>query len=149
MTDQAATPTYSVEVRRTFAAPREKVFAAWTDPATIAQWHAGADHQTVVAEYDLRVGGNYRYEFKNAQTGDVKPVWGSFREVSSPERLVYTWNLTGDAGKAEDTIVTVEFHDRGKQTEIILRHELFLNTEIRDLHEQGWNGCFDRLIGGA
>ena len=59
-----------------FAALREKFFRAWTDPEAVKQWHASEEYQTHVAELDLRVGGRYRFEFKQLSDGVVKPVWG-------------------------------------------------------------------------
>ena len=44
-----------------------------------------------------------------------------------------------------ETLVTVEFLDRGEETEVVLTHELFPNAEICEQHNQGWNGCLDRL----
>lgn len=44
-----------------------------------------------------------------------------------------------------DSVVTVEFRDKGEETEIVLHHEFFPAAEIRDAHEQGWNGCIDRF----
>jgi uncharacterized protein YndB with AHSA1/START domain len=45
-----------------------------------------------------------------------------------------------------ETLVTVEFRDRGQSTEVILTHELFPNAEARDEHTKGWSGCLDRLL---
>jgi uncharacterized protein YndB with AHSA1/START domain len=43
-------------------------------------------------------------------------------------------------------VVTLEFHERGKQTEVVLTHENFASAESRDRHEHGWNGCLDSLV---
>ncbi len=109
------------------------------------QWHASEEYQTHVAELDLRVGGRYRFEFKQLSDGVVKPVWGTYREVTPPERLVYTWQMDSPDMKLGETVVTVEFLDRGKETEVVLTHELFPNAEICEQHNQGWNACFDSL----
>jgi len=75
--------------------------------------------------------------------GDPFDAFGTFQDVRSPEKLVYTWNWSHrDIG---DTLVTLEFRDLGGQTELVLTHERFPNIEERDGHSQGWNGCFDRL----
>ena len=61
--------------------------------------------------------------------------------------LVYTWKWENDLalGGPDDTIVTVESHDREKQTEVIPTQEGFTNTPARDEHGRGWVGCLDRL----
>ena len=52
-----------LEIRHICAAPRERVYRAWTDAKELAKWfHPTPDHSTVVSELDLRVGGNYRVE---------------------------------------------------------------------------------------
>lgn len=64
--------------------------------------------------------------------------------LDPPRKLVYTWLWETDLEVAE-TLVTVEFHDRGGSTGIVLTHELFPNDEARGRHEMGWTGCFDKL----
>ena len=50
-----------VRIERTFAAPAEAVFDAWTNPEVMRRWfHCGPDWETPVAEVDLRVGGTVR-----------------------------------------------------------------------------------------
>ncbi len=41
--------------------------------------------------------------------------------------------------------MTVEFHDRGTQTEVVLTHEQFVDAADRDQHAAGWGGCLERL----
>ena len=56
-TPQPSAPT-SLRITRTFAAPREKVFQAWTDPQALAKWFApSAEFQTRIPTFELRVGG--------------------------------------------------------------------------------------------
>lgn len=134
-------PTLRLE--RTFAAPRERVFRAWTDPAELSRWFAPTDeHTTKVIALDVRVGGRYRVEM-HSPSGNVHIVVGTFREVRPPEKLVFTWAWEGkDMG---ETLVTLEFRDRAGSTDLILTHELFPTQELRDEHSRGWNGCLTRL----
>jgi uncharacterized protein YndB with AHSA1/START domain len=142
MATAAAPQTTSLQVRRTFAAPREKVFRAWTDPKTLKQWFGPPGFETTVAEMDLRVGGKFRLTLRKP-TGDVVTAFGTFREIRASERLVYSWNW--DYNDIGDTIVTLEFFDAGGETELVLTHERFRTVEQRDGHNTGWMGCFDRL----
>ena len=135
--------TTSLQLRRIFAAPRTKVFRAWTDPQALTQWFGPPGYTTLSADVDLRKGGKYRLTMRKDPDGDPFDAFGTFQDVRSPEKLVYTWNWSHrDIG---DTLITLEFRDLGGQTELVLTHERFPNIEERDGHSQGWNGCFDRL----
>jgi len=75
-----------------------------------------------------------------------------YREVAAPEKLVFTWawEAGGGCGDSEneqpvETLVTVEFREKGQTTEVLLTHELFPNAESRDKHQEGWSGCLARL----
>jgi uncharacterized protein YndB with AHSA1/START domain len=138
-----AIQTTSLQLRRTFAAPREKVFRAWTDPQALKQWFGPPGYKTTAAEVDLRKGGKYKLTMHKEPDGDPFSAFGMFQEVRSPERLVYSWNW--DHREIGDTLVTLEFRDLDGRTEVVLTHERFPNTEERDGHNQGWSGCFDRL----
>jgi uncharacterized protein YndB with AHSA1/START domain len=70
-------------------------------------------------------------------------VGGVYRLIDPPAKLVYTWKWEESAGA--ESVVTVEFLDRGTSTEVLLRHEGLESTEQRDRHEEGWKGCLDKL----
>ncbi len=134
----ANTPT--LRVSRTFSASRERVFAAWTDPQQLKTWWGPHGFTTPSAEIDLRVGGGFRLAMRSPDGKSIL-LTGTYREVSPPTRLVYTWQFEG----SEITLVTVEFNDRGNATEVVLTHEKFASEEARASHQQGWGGCLDRL----
>ena len=58
MTEPLATPVLRIE--RTFDAPVERVFRAWSDPGELSRWAWGSIGHDVTADVDLRVGGGYR-----------------------------------------------------------------------------------------
>lgn len=135
----------SLSLRRTFAAPRERVFAAWTDPAQLAQWFGPVGYQAEVLEVDLRVGGRYRIGFRPESASETEShVSGEFLEVTPPARLRYTWVWEEQEG-FPNTIVTVEFHDKGNETEVALSHERFPNAEECERHRQGWTSTLTKL----
>ena len=133
----------AVHLTRLVAAPRATVFRAWTDPAVLQRWWGPPGFSCPSAEIDLRVGGRYRIAMQPPD-GEVFHLSGRFQEVDPPRRLVYSWCWEGAAEPAE-TLVTVEFHARGRSTEIVLHHALFATVALRDRHRQGWGGCLDRL----
>jgi len=138
----AYNPETTLEIRRTFKAPREKVFAAWTKAEGLSQWHAPTPEHKAQAQVDLRVGGKYRIKITHAK-GAVHTAVGVYREIIEPEKLVYSWSW--EDGSVTDTLVTVDFHDRGGATEVVLTHEFMPDQEWRDKHAQGWTGCLAAL----
>jgi uncharacterized protein YndB with AHSA1/START domain len=131
----------AIALSRVFAAPRERVFRAWTDPAEVAGWWWPWSPSV---EIDLRVGGTYRLAAVHPAAG-LLAVTGAFREVRPPERLVYTWRWEGEADAAE-TLVTVEFRALADgATEVALAHDRFPSVDLADRHRQGWDDCLDRL----
>lgn len=145
MAPTSQTTPVTLRLARTLAAPREKVFRAWTSPAELKRWSAPGDLVPALAEVDLKVGGKYRIHMQ-APDGTVNKVMGVYQVVDPPQRLVYTWSWeTGD--DHSETLVTVEFFERGpNRTEVVLTHERFPNTLARDRHQQGWTGCLDKFI---
>lgn len=136
-------PDTSLTVRRTFAARRERVFRAWTDPESLRQWSCPVGMTVTEAEVDLRVGGAYRVAMLPSDKGEASVAYGTYREIHPPERLVYTWRWEG--GEMGETLVTVEFRDLGSETEVVLVHEFFPAPDVRDLHNQGWAACMEHL----
>jgi len=148
------TPEFTLEVRRTFAAPREKVFAAWAQRKQLEEWMCkdATSHTVIHHQQDIRTGGRYLMEVRDPSKGEVYWGQGVYREVKPPEKIVFTWSWTKDKpGGAQlhpdspETQVTVEFFARGNSTEVVLTHATFGSAKDRDEHNQGWNGCLDIL----
>jgi uncharacterized protein YndB with AHSA1/START domain len=140
-TTKDAASTTSLEIRRVIPATRQRVFDAWTQAKELDRWSAPSP-MTPRAEVDLRVGGRYRIVMR-APDGTEHRVGGVYRVIDPPSKLVYTWKWEESA--MEDSVVTVEFHDRGKSTEVVLRHDGLTDAESRARHEHGWNACLDNL----
>ena len=134
----------SLRLNRRFSAPRDVVFRSWTEPEELKKWFGPVGHATVIAEVDLRVGGHYRIGMKKVPDGEVFHVSGTYREVSAPERLVFTWAWEGKEMDPTETLVTVEFRDLGAATEVALTHARFASAEQRDRHVEGWTSSFDK-----
>jgi uncharacterized protein YndB with AHSA1/START domain len=102
---------------RGFDAPRAKVWRALTEPELLKRWLGSMPNWTFpLCEVDLRVGGKYRYEWRNTVTGATMGMGGKFLEITAPERLVAT-ELFDEAwypGEAIDTQVLTE--KNGKTT---------------------------------
>lgn len=138
----------AIAITRTFDAPREAVFAAWTDPTQFSRWLGPGDIQAEVVALDPRVGGAYRIVMHRVPGGGHSAVRGTYREVEPPSRLVFTWAWEEDAEThpaGHETLVTLTLRALGNRTELTLRHERFDSEKSRDSHNHGWNACFDKL----
>jgi uncharacterized protein YndB with AHSA1/START domain/DNA-binding transcriptional ArsR family regulator len=135
------TPDQTLHVTRLIKAPRARVFAAWTTPE-IMKWLGGDGCQVVDAAIDLRPGGEYRFQVKGKH-GDTE-IYGTYREVKAPSRLVFTWQGTCGACPT-DTLVTVDLTEKNGGTEVSITHEGFADAENRDGHNDGWTVSLRRL----
>jgi uncharacterized protein YndB with AHSA1/START domain len=125
---------------RHFDVPPERVFDAWLS-RDWAEWIGTPGVRGEIVELEPHVGGRYRIVMHRSDGGAL-PVWGSYREIVRPSKLVFTWKWDLEAG---DTLVTLTFKPSKGGTELLLRHEGFTSTERRDNHNKGWTGTFDKL----
>jgi uncharacterized protein YndB with AHSA1/START domain len=131
---QAATATVTTpsdrEIRceRVFAAPRDRVYAAYTDPALIPEWWGPCGMTTVVDVMDVRPGGSWRFVMSRAD-GRETGFRGTYREVTPPERIVQTFEWEGMPGHI--SVETAEFEDLGDRTRVVTT-SIFHTTEERD-----------------
>ena len=137
-------PENSLQLRRTFAAPRERVYRAWTDAKEFALWfHPTTDHSTIITQLDFKVGGNYSLEMHH-KDGNVHKLSGTYQQIKPPEKLVFTWRWASDP-PGQESVVSLEFRDLGDRTEILLNHGQFPNADSREKHNHGWMGCLEQL----
>jgi uncharacterized protein YndB with AHSA1/START domain/predicted enzyme related to lactoylglutathione lyase len=140
---QTAAPV--LEISRTFDAPRERVFAAFTTPALIRAWFGPVDSRIGAVTFDARLGGTYRIEM-SPTNGEAYNVSGTITEYDPPSRIAYTFRWEEDDPADEiDTLVRIEFVERGAQTEMRFHQEQFRSVESRDRHGEGWGESFDKL----
>jgi uncharacterized protein YndB with AHSA1/START domain len=136
-------------VTRVFDAPRRLVFDAYTKPKLVKAWLLGPDGWSMpVCEIDLRVGGKYRYVWKNDAEGSEMGMGGIYREVVAPERIVATevFDEAWYPGEAVDTIVLVERGGKTTLTQTILYNSRETrNAVLESPMERGMAASFDRL----
>ena len=138
-------PATELVMRREVAAPRERVFAAWTDVALAALWWAPRGFTTLSCEMDGRPGGAWRRRMR-APDGMLITKYGVYRQIAAPERLVFTYNTEGGGIDDPETLVTLTFADLGDRTRLTLRHTLFETDAQAGDHEGGWTGSLERLV---
>ena len=128
-------------IRRILPAPREEVFAAWTDPVGMGKWMCPGDTTRSEVELDVRVGGKFRILMKGPKQ-DYDHT-GEYQVVEPPSKLVFTWISAGT--DHQTTLVTIELLERGKkECELVLTHER-LRPEAVERHRGGWGQIADRL----
>jgi len=133
---------------RVFDAPREKVWAALTDPELIPQWWGPRQYTTVVDVMDVRPGGQWRFVHQAEEGSDEHGFRGVYREVTEPERIVQTFEWEGMPGHI--AVETMELEDLGDGRTKINTVSLFHTTEERDgMFNSGMEGgaseTYDRL----
>lgn len=150
-TAQKATVTLPAEreihVERTFEAPRERVFAAYTDPELIPQWWGPRETTTIVEEMDATTGGKWRFVMRNPDGSEIG-FRGVFREVTPPERIVQTFEWEGMPGHV--SVDTAVFEDLGGGRTKVVSTSIFHTPEERDGMiesgmERGMNETYARL----
>lgn len=116
-------------VTRTFDAPARIVFKAWTTAELFRQWWAPKSFGLTLlsCEIDARVGGGYKLVFRNPQSGEPMPFFGTYLEVAPNARLVWTNEEAGAAGP----VTTVTFEEKGGKTLVVMR-ELYPSKEALD-----------------
>ena len=118
------TETTTLRIERSFDAPAQAVFDAWTSEEVLHRWfHAEHDWETTQAEVDLRVGGVVCVVMRDPHK-DVEYGGGHFTEIDPPTRLAFTWIWDDNPTR---TLIEVEF----EETDGI--------TTVRFTHSDLWN----------
>ena len=139
--------TTSVRLERSYEAPPEAVFDAWTNPEVLRRWWvADPSWRTPLAEVDLRVGGGYRLTMEEPGSGARHTVQGEYLEIRRPELLVYSWRWElEEGGTGHESTVTVRFIADGGRTNVVLEHAGLEDRGSAERHAAGWTGCLENL----
>ncbi|MBX9880584.1 MAG: SRPBCC domain-containing protein [Sphingomonas sp.] len=154
------TPRFTIT--RHFAAPRERVWAAWTQPEQLARWFGPKGSAGTILAFDPRPGGEWRGRM---ETPDGATMFSKFvfREVTPPSRLVWVHGFADAAGNRIrapfaaqfplELLTTVDFAEDGAGTRITLawepldaspEEEAFFASMMASM-EGGWSGSFEQL----
>lgn len=133
-----------LDLERTYRAPAQAVFDAWTSEAVLRRWFYGQPGWDVPeATVDLRVGGEVRVVMRDPQTGVEHGGGGRYTELDPPRRLAFTWLwddstirtiIELDLEESADGLTTVRFRHRGLWDEEAVRS-----------HTEGWTVCLNNL----
>ena len=125
-----------VRVTRQFNAPRQLVYDAHTKPELIRKWMGYTDWDMPVCEMDVRVGGKYRWQWKNKESGKQFGFFGAFTEVDGPGRLVHDeyfdpGDIGGSMPAGDPCIVSLDLKEQNGVTTLVCNMK-FASKETRD-----------------
>ena len=139
-----------ITLTRTFDAPRDLVFKAWTESERLKQWFGPRGFTNPVCEVEPRPGGALKIHMRGP-TGTTYPFLGTFNEVAAPEKIVFTGIAQDDmAQPLFETVTTVTFLEAGAQTTMTVHQrvtKIFNPAAAASLQgmQEGWNQTLDRF----
>jgi uncharacterized protein YndB with AHSA1/START domain len=162
MSSQALTQTPDFIISRVLAAPRELVWAAFTDPARMKEWWGPKGFTVIASKMDFRPGGFYHYGMR---APDGSTMWGKFtyREIEPPSRMVLVDVFSDEAGGItrhpmsptwpREMLSTFRFEEEGTKTRLTITwapvnasaEEIATFESARDSMRQGWTGTLEQL----
>lgn len=133
-------------LHRVLHAPRALVFRAFVEPERMKLWWAPRGFSMLSCALDLREGGAWRMRIRSETTGAVQIEVGTYREISEPERLVFTHSWVRSNGAlTPTTLVTITFAEQNGGTEVRFSQTDFHSEEFCRSHEEGWSSSFSQL----
>lgn len=154
LSETGVTTTHSTSgeliLTRDFAAPRERVFLAFTDPDHLAQWYGPVGFSVPRDTVDLepRPGGHQRFVMvKDDNPTLTSPVDARFTQVVENELLAGSEEFIGLPGVQEATTMTmrVEFRDvEGGGTRLVIQQGPY-TPELEPAAKAGWESSFTKL----
>jgi uncharacterized protein YndB with AHSA1/START domain len=136
---------HTLRMERTFAAPAQRVFDAFTSEEVMRRWwHAGEDWETPEARVDLRVGGELRVVMRNPHEDVRYGGGGEYVTVDPPRRLVFTWVWDDDSDRTEQ-LIEIDLEEHDGTTTMRFTHNRLWDQRSVDSHRDGWGTAFDNL----
>jgi len=137
-----------IVMTRDFDAPRRLVFDALTKPELLKRWlGVFGGRELAVCEVDLKVGGTYRYVWRQSSDGREVGVRGVYREIVPQERLVCT-ELFDEAWYPGEAVITTTLAEQGGRTTLTVTL-LYESREARDAvlknAERGFTASYNKL----
>lgn len=140
---------------RTFDAPRELVWKAWTDPKLVAQWWGPNGVTNPTCEWEAVPGGKIHIvmlagEELGELAGQEWPMTGEMEEVDEPQKLVYSANAIVDGKEVLRTRTTMTLAEADGKTNLTVSIVVTKTTPeaagpLAGM-EMGWNQQLDKLV---
>lgn len=157
MTDPTtATTRHALIIERTFDAPRELVWKAWSDPELFMRWWGPRDYSCPVCNIDFRVGGVFLACMRSSDGNDIWST-GIYQEIVPLKRIVCTDSFADAEGNVVpashygmpddfplEMLLTVTLEDAGGKTKMTIHHD-GMPPAMGEGANQGWNESLDKL----
>lgn len=149
---------HDVVVTRTFNAPVEKVFKAWSDSAYVKQWWQPNGFTTPIANMDFREGGKSLLCMRSPDGHDLYNTW-NYQQIVPHERIEFILHFTDKEGnKLEpakiglpadipaDVRHVVTFKAVGKnKTEMTVTEYGYGSEQTAAMSKAGLEQCLDKM----
>lgn len=125
-----------VRVVRSFNAPRQLVWDAHTKPELVPKWQGYDGWDMPLCDMDVRVGGKYKWQWRNLEDGKKFGFFGTFTEVDRPSRIVHEQyydpgEMNFAMPEADPCVVSLELSEQNGVTTLVCTLK-FASKEARD-----------------
>jgi uncharacterized protein YndB with AHSA1/START domain len=140
-----------------FDAPVKVVFEAWTDPEKLKRWYAPDGCTIEYKSIEVKQGGQFHSCIHDPLHGDCWII-GTYLEISQPEKLVFTMQLSNERGDMTDALTagkstewpakiltTVVFESIGNQTKAMIHQTVSEEEAKKTGAYQSWINMFNKL----
>lgn len=137
----------TIVMTRRIPAPCDELWLAWTRPETMRRWLAPGQNVIVAIEADVRVGGAFRIESVDP-SGGRHVITGRYRALEPGRHIAKTWVYDGPIAEIRGLVTVLEADFRAidaTTTELTLRHRHIYDRSARDVFEEGWPSCLEKL----
>jgi uncharacterized protein YndB with AHSA1/START domain len=146
----------TVSITRTFNAPVEEVWKAWSEPESFKKWWGPKDFTCPDCTIDFKVGGQI---FASMQGPDGKKIWSTcaFSKIEPMKKIIYMDNFADEKGNkvpasyynmsgdwSNEVQVTVTFEDVNGKTKMTM-DQTNIPEDMYDDCITGWQQCFDKM----
>jgi uncharacterized protein YndB with AHSA1/START domain len=149
-------------ISRTFNAPRDRMWQAWTEREPLMEWFGPQGFKMPAAKIDFRPGGTFHYCLESE---DGHEMWGKFtyREIFVPERIVLVSCFSDEEGNVTrhpfsptwplEMLSTIRFAEEAGRTTVSVEWTPINPTEAeletfeasQEGMHHGWRGTFEQL----
>ncbi|MFQ5922580.1 MAG: SRPBCC domain-containing protein [Anaerolineales bacterium] len=133
------------ETTRSFSAPVDLVYRAFTEVEAMVKWGVGKTYDNLALDLDVRPGGVQYHRVRTKESGDEWTFFGVYQEVEPNKKLAYTFDWKSDWREPlTPSLVELTFHDRGDTTELELSHSKLPEPAMAST-ETHWTEFLDLL----
>ena len=133
-------------VRRTIAAPRDRLFEAFSCADTLSRWFTpSADISLDVMEFHFAVGGHFRFRYIMPD-GRQSVVGGVYEHIEPPRQIIFSWIWEAPDPLADIPMrVFFDFFENDGKTNVVVTHHGIPTDRACSIHADGWDGSMNSL----